>query len=47
MPLSYRNQLIDLQRNQLIDLQSKSVDCFLYDRDIGRSKVNIKDKVRL
>ena len=39
MPLSYRNQLTDLQ--------SKSVDWFLYERDIGRSKVNIKDKVRL
>ena len=27
-------------RNQSIDLQSKSIDWFLYEKDIGRERVN-------
>ena len=27
-------------RNQFIDLQSKSIDCFLYDRELRHERVN-------
>ena len=38
MTLSYKNQSLDLQ--------NKSIDWFLYDRDLGHERVNCNPEIR-